>query len=136
MQTEQRLHNNQPSGGRPTQQSTWTGAVVTEVAGVVEEAAMMAAMAAALVRCWCGNREGKWKRLRSCRKQSGRHTNEGGTPEKRRPTATAGAAASAAMAAAVAVLDKAGAAVNIFCCCCCEGSGGRGEQGDDVANLN
>ena len=43
---------------------------------------------------------------------------------------------SAAMAAAVAVVDKAGAAVNNFCCCCCEGSGGLGEQGDDVANLN
>ena len=68
------------------------GAVVTEAAGVVEEAAMTAATAAALVRCWCGNREGKWKRLLSCRKRSGRHTNEGGTPEKRRPTATAGAA--------------------------------------------
>ena len=68
------------------------GAVVTEAAGVVEEAAMTAATAAALVRCWWGNREGKWKRLLSCRKRSGRHTNEGGTPEKRRPTATAGAA--------------------------------------------
>ena len=40
------------------------------------------------------------------------------------------------MVAAVAVVDKAGAAVNICFCCCCEGSGGLGEQGDNVANLN
>ena len=43
---------------------------------------------------------------------------------------------SVAMAAAVAVVDKAGALVNICCCCCCESSGGLGEQGDDVTNLN
>ena len=66
------------------------GAVVTEAAGVVEEAAMTAATAAALVRCWWGNREGKWKRLLSRGKRSGRHTNEGGTPDKKGPTATAG----------------------------------------------
>ena len=53
---------------------------------------MTASTAAALVCCWWGNREGKWKRLLSCRKRSGRHTNEGRTPEKRRLTATAGAA--------------------------------------------
>ena len=89
-------------GATTTQQSTRGGRRNTtiylggrcraEAAGVVEEAAMTAATAAALVRCWCGNREGKWKRLLSCRKRSGRHTNEGKMPEKRRPTATTGAA--------------------------------------------
>jgi hypothetical protein len=56
-------------GATATQQSTRGGARNTaiylggrcraEAAGVVEEAAMTAATAAVLVRCWWGNREGK-----------------------------------------------------------------------------
>ena len=59
------------------------GDVVTEAAGVVEKAVMTTATAADFVRWWCVNREGKWKRLLSYQKRSGRHTNEGGTPDKR-----------------------------------------------------